>query len=106
MRFMSYSEMKVLRNKKITIFGAGRNINHIISLLDSSSIVGVYDNDEDKFGNYVGGNIIEAPRNVIARDFDYCIVNSLNYFVIENQLWGYGICNKKMIVPPVELFYS
>ena len=106
MKFLLYSELNRLKQKRIVIMGVGRNINPLVSLLKHAMIIGFYDNDKVKVGSTVGSLQIKLPKDMALQSFDYCILNSLNYFVLENQLKEYNIETEKFVVPPVELFYE
>lgn len=84
--------------KKCIIFGAGATGQKIIDNIENYNIIGIVDNDKNKWDKRIYNNMyIKNPNYLKEVDFDRVIVSSLvGYKDIISQLKTMGISNEKI----------
>ncbi|MEG1847140.1 MAG: GT-D fold domain-containing glycosyltransferase [Lachnospiraceae bacterium] len=84
---------------KIIIFGAGQSLNPVLKSVVSKEIIqGLLDNSADKIGTIIDGMEIASPNEISHFQYDYVVIATLYYKMVEEQLEMLGVSKEQIIL--------
>lgn len=90
---------------KAVIFGTGECYHRYKSGFKNMDIVGVLDNNVEKWNTYIDGYPIYSPESIQHMDFDYVFLVSIHYKEMRKQLIELGVSEDKIIDEEHLLFF-
>lgn len=84
----------------IVFFGAGKNLKRFINespLLKYVTVIAVLDNDEEKWGEQIGGYTIGSPQKLERMDYDKIVVTAYYEEIKEQLMAQYNMDECKVI---------
>ncbi|GEM_PF-1135173 len=82
---------------KILVFGTGGIYQRFKHFFEQMEVIGLIDNDPDKWGTHIDGYNVVSPRDIRKINFDYIFLASVYYESMRKQLLELGIEENKII---------